>query len=150
MRCVFIMMPIVMLSACQQAAPKSASIEHAWVRLPAVEGRPGAAYFTLHGGPVDDRLMSVSSPQAIKSEMHDMSMAGGIMKMAPINGGLAVPAKGKVTFESSGKHVMLFDVSPKVVSGGKMALTFAMASGQTLEADADVVTAGGDEPHHGK
>jgi copper(I)-binding protein len=139
MRCVFIMMPIVMLSACQQAAPKSASIEHAWVRLPAVEG-----------GPVDDRLMSVSSPQAIKSEMHDMSMAGGIMKMAPINGGLAVPAKGKVTFESSGKHVMLFDVSPKVVSGGKMALTFAMASGQTLEADADVVTAGGDEPHHGK
>jgi periplasmic copper chaperone A len=150
MRPILLMLPVAMLPACQQAAPKSASVEHAWVRLPAVEGRPGAAYFTLHGGPVDDRLMSISSPQAIKSEMHDMSMAGGIMKMAAIDAGLAVPAKGNVTFESSGKHVMLFDISPKVAPGGKMTLSFAMASGEKLEAEADVVAAGGDEPNHGK
>lgn len=150
MRRYSVLIPLVILSACQQAAPKAASVEHAWVRLPAVEGRPGAAYFTLHGGPVDDRLMSVSSPQAIKSEMHDMSMAGGIMKMAPIDAGLAVPAKNDVTFESSGKHVMLYDISPKITPGGKMTLTFAMASGETLEAEADVVPAGGEEPHHGK
>ena len=150
MRRIYLMMPFVMLSACQQAVPKSASVEQAWVRLPAVEGRPGAAYFTLHGGPVDDRLMSVSSPQAIKSEMHDMSMADGIMKMAPIDAGLAVPAKSSVTFESSGKHVMLFDISPKIASRGKMALTFTMASGEKLEAEADVVPAGGEEPYQGK
>ena len=150
MRRYFVVIPLVMLSACQQAAPKAASVEHAWVRLPAVEGRPGAAYFTLHGGPVDDRLMSVSSPQSIKSEMHDMSMAGGIMKMAPIDAGLVVPAQGNVTFESSGKHVMLFDISPKIAPGGKMTLTFAMASGEKLEAQADVVAAGGEEPSQGK
>ncbi len=150
MRRIYVMMTLVTLSACQQAAPKTASVEHAWVRLPAVAGRPGAAYFTLHGGPVDDRLMLVSSPQAIKSEMHDMSMAGGIMKMAPIDAGLAVPAKNDVTFESSGKHVMLFDISPKILPGGKMTLIFAMASGEKLEAEADVVAAGGEEPLHGK
>lgn len=150
MRYIYAMIPLAMLAACQQAAPKAASVEHAWVRLPAVEGRPGAAYFTLHGGPVDDRLMAVSSPQAVKSEMHDMSMAGGVMKMAPIDAGLAVPAKDSVTFESSGKHVMLFDISPKVAAGGKVTLTFAMASGEKLETQADVIAAGGEEPHHGE
>lgn len=150
MRHIYMMMPFVMLSACQQVAPKAASVEHAWVRLPAVEGRPGAAYFTLQGGPVDDRLMSVSSPQSIKSEMHDMSMADGIMKMSAIEGGLVVPAKGKVTFASSGKHVMLFDISPTITPGGKMTLTFTMASGDTLEAEADVTAASGEEPHHAK
>ena len=150
MRRLFVIVPLAILAACQQAAPKAAGVEHAWVRLPAVEGRPGAAYFTLHGGPVEDRLMSVSSPQAIRSEMHDMSMAGGIMRMAPINAGLAVPATSDVSFESSGKHVMLFDISPKVTPGGKMTLNFAMASGERLEAEADVVAAGGEEPHHTK
>ena len=147
MRYPALFLPLVMIAACQQAAPKAASVEHAWVRLPAVAGRPGAAYFTLHGGPVDDRLMAISSPQAIKAEMHDMTMDGGLMKMALIEGGLAVPAKGEVTFDTGGKHVMVYDISPKVAPGGKMALTFTLASGATLEAQADVVAAGGEEPH---
>ena len=146
MRPIALTLPLVALAACQQAAPKAASVDHAWVRLPAVAGRPGAAYFTLHGGPVDDRLMAVGSPQAVRAEMHDMSMAGGIMKMAPIEGGLAVPAKGGVTFSSGGKHVMLFDISPKVSPQGKMTLTFAMASGEKLETQADVISAGDEEP----
>lgn len=147
MRPLALFLPLITLSACQQAAPKAASVDHAWVRLPAVADRPGAAYFTLHGGAVDDRLMTVSSPQAIRAEMHDMSMDGGMMKMAPIDGGLAVPAKGEVAFASGGKHVMLFDISPKAAPGTKMTLTFAMASGEKLEAEADVVAAGGEEPH---
>jgi len=118
---------LLALAGCQQAAPKAASVDHAWVRLPAVPGRP-------------------ASPQAIKAEMHDMSMDGGIMKMAPIDGGLAVPANGEVAFDSGGKHVMLFDISPKALPGGKMTLTFTMASGQKLETEAAVIAAGDEEP----
>ena len=137
---------LLALAGCQQAAPKAASVDHAWVRLPAVAGRPGAAYFTVHGGAVEDRLMAVASPQAVRAEMHDMTMAAGMMKMTPIDAGLAVPAKGDVTFDSGGKHVMLFDISPKVLPGGKMTLTFTMASGQKLEAEAAVIAAGDEEP----
>jgi len=137
---------LLALAGCQQAAPKAASVDHAWVRLPAVAGRPGAAYFTVHGGAVEDRLMAVASPQAVRAEMHDMTMAAGMMKMTPIDAGLAVPAKGDVTFDSGGKHVMLFDISPKVFPGGKMTLTFTMASGQKLEAEAAVIAAGDEEP----
>lgn len=137
---------MLVLAACQQSIPKAASVDSAWVRLPAVAGRPGAAYFTIHGGAVEDRLMSVGSPQAIRAEMHDMSMDGGVMKMAAIEGGLAVPAKGDVAFTSGGKHVMLFDISPQALPGGKMTLTFTMASGQKLETEAAVVAAGDEEP----
>lgn len=137
---------MLVLAACQQSTPKAASVDSAWVRLPAIAGRPGAAYFTIHGGAVEDRLMSVGSPQAIRAEMHDMSMDGGVMKMAAIEGGLAVPAKGDVAFTSGGKHVMLFDISPQALPGGKMTLTFTMASGQKLETEAAVVAAGDEEP----
>ncbi len=135
------------LVACQQPAPKAARIEKASVHLPAVAGNPGAAYFTLHGGPVADRLMSVSSPLAIRAEMHDMTMRGKMMSMAAIDGGLDVPAGGTVNFASGGKHVMLFDISPKVEAGGKIPLVLGFASGAKLETQADVIAAGGEDAH---
>jgi periplasmic copper chaperone A len=143
----FTALPLIFaMAACQQPAPKAASVEAAIVRLPAVKGNPGAAYFILKGGPVDDRLMAVSSPLAVRAEMHEMAMDGGKMNMAPIDGGLAVPAKRQIAFETGGKHVMLFDISPKMTDGEKMPLTLLFASGTTLETQADVVAPGEDAP----
>ncbi len=133
----------VLLSACQEA-PKAAHVDDALVRLPAVSGNPGAGYFTLTGGPADDRLMSVSSPLAIRAEMHDMSMKDGAMSMTPLDAGLDVPKGGTVRFESGGKHVMLFDISPKVAAGGTMPLELNFASGAKLATDARVIAAGDD------
>lgn len=149
MRRLALILPVLALAACGQPAPKTASVEHALVQLPAVPGRPGAAYFTLTGGPVDDRLMAVTSPLAVKAEMHEMKMAGGMMSMAAIEGGMPVPAGGKVEFSTGGNHVMLFDISPKVAVGGKMPLQLSFASGAKLEAEAEVVAAGtaGDHAH---
>jgi periplasmic copper chaperone A len=144
----FTALPLILaIAACQQAAPKATRVEAATVRLPAVKGNPGAAYFTLKGGPVDDRLMAVSSPLAVRAEMHAMAMGEGQMNMAPIDGGLAVPAKSRIAFETGGKHVMLFDISPKVTAGDKMPLTLSFASGTMLETQADVVAPGEEAPH---
>jgi periplasmic copper chaperone A len=138
---------VCLASACQQAVPGAARVEGATVRLPAVAGNPGAGYFTLHGGPVDDRLMSVSSPLAVRSEMHDMKMGDHMMmSMSVIDGGVALPAGGLVRFSSGSKHLMLFDISPKVAAGGKMPLVLAFASGAKLQTDAEVVAAGGPSP----
>jgi periplasmic copper chaperone A len=134
-----------LLAACQQA-PRAARIDTALVRLPAVPGNPGAGYFTLTGGPAADRLMSVSSPLAIRAEMHTMEMKGGTMAMTALDAGLDVPAAAAITFESGGKHVMLFDISPKVTAGATMPLELHFASGATLKADARVIAAGDDAP----
>ncbi|MGL1255118.1 hypothetical protein ACSTLX_25660, partial [Vibrio parahaemolyticus] len=47
--------------------PSAIHADHAYVRLPAVAGRPAVAYFTIHGGPADTVLLSVTSPVVIRT-----------------------------------------------------------------------------------
>ena len=136
-----LLLPITALSACSNKASVR-GVEDAQVRLPAVSGNPGAAYFTLTGGAADDTMTEVSSPQAIRAEMHESKMDGGVMKMRPIAGGVPVPAGETVRFAPGGKHVMLFDINPAVKAGGKMTLVFSYADGSKVEAVAAVKAAG--------
>jgi hypothetical protein len=138
---------LALFAGCAQV-PETTVVTDAQVRLPAVTGRPGAAYFTLKGGPVADRLMSVSSPLAVRTELHDMKMEGGVARMAPIEGGVELPAGGEIKFETGGRHVMLYDVSPKAVAGGKMPLRFTFASGASLDAEAEIMAPGGEGSGH--
>lgn len=139
----------VALAGCQQKQEVSAS--GAWVRLPAVSGRPGAAYFTLHGGAAADTLVAVSAPFAARAEMHEtmadhaMSGAMPMMTMAPIDK-VPVPAGGDVTFAPGGRHVMLFGVAPGTRAGDSAPITLSFASGRKIEATAKIVGAGDPPP----
>lgn len=135
---------MALLSACAPKGELAAS--NAWVRLPAVAGQPGAAYFTVQGGAAQDTLLAVSTPAAIRAELHE-SMKGehGMMKMAPLKDVAIAPA-GKLEFAPGGRHVMLFSIGPAVKPGQKIPLTLAFASGKTLRLDAKVVGAGDPAP----
>ncbi|WP_448663522.1 copper chaperone PCu(A)C [Sphingomonas sp. CJ20] len=136
----------LLVAGCQQPAELKA--EKAWVRLPAVAGNPGAAYFTLSGGDKPDTLLSVSTPAALKVELHEsMKGEGGMMAMRPLKD-VAVPARGTIAFEPGGRHVMLFGVGPNVKVGDKLPLSLAFAGGKTLTVQADVVGAGDPAPGH--
>ena len=140
MRYFALFLPLIALSACQ---PKPVEgVKDARITLPAVAGRPGAAYFTLTGGEADNRLLQVTSPQVIRVELHESMMKGGMMSMGAIEGGVAVPAGTKVEFKPGGKHAMLFDIAPAVKAGGKIKLTLTYANGRAVEVDADVKPAG--------
>lgn len=134
---------VAMLSACQPAEIRA---DGAWVRLPAVAGQPGAAYFTVHGGAKADTLVAVSAPFALRAEMHE-SMKGdhGMMSMAPIRD-VAVPAGAAMAFAPGGKHVMLYSVGPNVKPGDTVPLTLAFAGGAKIEVPAKVVGAGDPAP----
>ena len=135
------------LVGCGQNTTQQQSVSEAWVRLPAAAGRPAAGYFTIKGGSVPDRLMGISSPLAVRAELHDMSMTGGVMSMAEIKGGVDVPRGDDLIFKPGGKHAMLFDVSPKATPGTTIPLTFSFASGATLSVEAKAVAAGDEDPH---
>jgi periplasmic copper chaperone A len=147
MRAVLALCGALVLTACGSAEPKQQAIEDAWVRLPAASGRPAAAYFTIQGGSVPDRLMGISSPLAVRAELHDMTMKDGVMSMAEIKGGVEVPRNDELSFKPGGKHGMLFDVSPKVTAGKTIPLTFSFASGATLSFEAKAIAAGDEDPH---
>jgi copper(I)-binding protein len=142
----------MVLAGCHQAGELGA--DHAWVRLPGVTGRPGAAYFTIHGGAKPTTLVAVSAPFALKAEMHEsmpdmtMPMDHGMepaMTMAPVKD-VAVPSGGEVKFAPGGKHVMLFDMAPRVQSGDTVPLSLQFADGRKIEVKAKVVSAGEAEP----
>ncbi len=145
MRAVFgVVFAGAVLAGCQQT---ELAVTDASVQLPVVSGRPGAAYFTVKGGAQTTSLVAVSSPVAIRTEMHEMKQEGGMMTMAPLKD-VAIPAGGTVEFKSGGKHVMLFDVSPSVRSGDTVPLRLSFADGRTIEVKA-MARAPGDAPVHG-
>ena len=133
----------LLLAGCGQPAGLGAS--KAWVRLPAVAGRPGAAYFTISGGAQPDILLAVSTPAALRSELHETTDHQGVKSMQPTRD-LPVPAKGVLEFAPGGRHVMLFDLGPGVKPGTRVPLALAFASGKKLEVQAQVVGAGDPPP----
>ncbi len=102
---------------------------------------PAAAYFTLHGGPADATLVSISSDVSIRAEMHESMMSGSMSSMKPIQQ-VALPAGSEVVFAPGGKHVMLFDVNPGIKPGAPVPLLFTFADGQRITYKATAVGAG--------
>jgi copper(I)-binding protein len=90
-----------------KAAPGPAlRIVHPWSR-PAAAGGVGAGYFTiLNPGRTQDRLLRVETAGADLAGMHVSTMAGGMMSMTEVNGGVRIDAGGRVDFQPGGLHVM--------------------------------------------
>ncbi|PXA97108.1 copper chaperone PCu(A)C [Nostoc sp. 3335mG] len=149
---------LTMLAACQQQ-PVETKADGAWVRLPAVSGNPGAAYFTVRGGSEPTTLVAVKAPFALRAELHETMKAGGdaashdahagmkdgAMSMQPVKD-VPVPARGTVEFAPGGKHVMLYDIGPAVRPGERAPITLSFADGKTIEVKAIVVAAGDPAP----
>ncbi len=131
------------LAGCSQE--KQLMVSDAWVRLPAVPGRPAAGYFTVHGGPADTTLISVAADAAVRTEMHEMKMANGAMTMGAVRQ-VRVPAASTVRFAPGGLHVMLFDVNPAVKPGGRLNFTFTFADNSRIQLPATVIAAGDPAP----
>ncbi|MCC7266965.1 MAG: copper chaperone PCu(A)C [Caulobacteraceae bacterium] len=124
------------LAACAPAA-RAAPVEvvSAWCR-PAGAGAPTAACYVTLKAAAADRLTTVASPLAGKVEVHDMSMAGGIMRMRHMTEGLPLPAGETVRMGPGGKHLMLIGPKGALTVGGKLplTLTFQKAPAQTVTA----------------
>jgi periplasmic copper chaperone A len=142
----------LLLSAAACGAPErgapAVEVEEAWVRLPAVPGRPAAAYFTLRAYNADIRLTGVTSSDAERVELHDTRMEGGIARMVPLAD--AVIAQGReLSFEPGGAHAMLFGLGDSVGPGGRVALTFNFDGAPSVDVQAEARAASG-EGHGGR
>ncbi|MEP9400680.1 copper chaperone PCu(A)C [Sphingomonas sp. VNH70] len=125
---------------------RGTEIEDAWVRLPAVPGRPAAAYATIHGGNQPAVLTAIASPAARRIELHhSMATDHGAMTMRPIER-LPIPSRKTVTLAPGGLHAMLFDLTGDLRPGGKVMLKFRLGSGDEIWVDAKLVGAGDPAP----
>lgn len=139
---------LAVVAACSPEPAAELTVADAWVRLPAVPGRPGAAYMTLTGGPQPARLTAIASPQIATIELHETvgdHGAGGMMAMRPVPA-IDVPARGRVALAPGGLHAMLFGLPPALRPGDRLPLTLRFADGKTLAVDAAAVAAGASAP----
>lgn len=130
---------LLVLAACGQRP--ELRVADGWVRLPAVPGNPAAAYFTIHGGETADRLIGVTSPVAVRTEMHQTMETGGVSSMAPLDS-VDIPPKGEIAFAPGGRHVMLFNINPGIVPGKTVRMIFTFNSGERIIYDAPARAAG--------
>lgn len=131
----FALLAPLALASCGDPAP--AYIDQAYVRLSPNKGSPAAGYFVAHGGDAGAQIRGVLTDYALRIEMHESVMEGGVMKMKPVSS-VDVPAKGTLAFAPGGKHLMLWGVNDTAISRGKLTLTFLMANGDRLLVDAIV------------
>lgn len=147
---------MLLLVACKKPEPAVPEVEHAWVRLPPIPGNPAAGYFELHAGKSADRLLGVASPKAASIELHQTlaaSMVGTktgdvsptMTSMRPI-ASVPMPPGSVTTFQPGGYHLMLMGLDRTVRKGSRVPLHFRLASGRTVDAQADVVSAGDPAP----
>jgi copper(I)-binding protein len=147
------------LAACQPSAPEPASsaaapdaapgiaLKDAVIQLPAVVGRPGAAYFTVsQTGGAARKLVAVYVEGAKRSEMHESGMKDGMMTMAEVKE-VALGDGKSVEFKPGGYHAMLFDLGPSLKAGGTAEITITLDNGDKVSAPAKVQTVGGDAGH---
>ncbi|SFP66725.1 copper chaperone PCu(A)C [Sphingomonas rubra] len=133
----------LMLAGC--LSPDRIEAEDAWVRLPAVPGRPAVGYFTLHGGAAPTRLVAVNADLAQRTEMHESMAAGGVTTMRSIDA-VPLPAGGTIAFAPGARHLMLFGVNPSLKPGGSTVLSFTFADGSRIERRAWAIGPGDPAP----
>ena len=107
-----------------------------------------AAYMLIENhGRIDDRLLGGSSPLAGKVQVHEMSMAGGIMSMHALPDGLAIPAGKTVNFEPQANyHLMLSGLKSPLKNGSRLPLTLNFAKAGMVHVDVPVLPLGSRGP----
>lgn len=125
-------------------AQSNVKVEDAWVRGTVAQQKSTGAFMRLTAQK-DVRLVSVSSPVAGVTEVHEMAMDKDVMRMRAVPA-LPLPAGKAVELKPGGYHVMLLDLKGAVKAGDTVPLTLvfedAQAKRETLELQLPVRTLG--------
>lgn len=111
-------------------------ISNAWISEAPPVAKNNAAFVTLKNGTRKDALLGVETPAAGAAELHQMSMAGGLMRMQrlPL---INLAPNAELKFGPGGRHIMLINMKSPLKAGDKVPLTliFRKAGKITVEAE---------------
>jgi periplasmic copper chaperone A len=119
-----------------------------WARATPKGAQVGGAYLTVTNmGGAADRLVGGSSAVAKEVQVHEMTMANGVMKMRPVAGGLEIKPGQTVTLKPGGYHIMFIGLKRPLKRGERFKVTLAFAKAGKV--DVDFVTEGLGAMHGG-
>ena len=155
--------PVLALAALGAATPTpiaaepyragSITVSDAWARETASAQKAGGGFMIIdNAGSRPDRLLSATSGVADKVELHTVSMDGGVMRMRPMAGGIAIPPRGRVELRPGSFHIMFMALKAPLRRGESVPVTLRFARAGTVTARLAVQTIGAMGPdggHHG-
>ncbi|WP_294770852.1 copper chaperone PCu(A)C [uncultured Rhodoferax sp.] len=126
-----------LLAACLSTSlwAQTVEVKNAWARA-TVQGQKASGAFMTLTAKEGSTLVSVSSPVAGVTEVHEMKMEGDVMKMRALPS-LELPAGKAVELKPGGYHVMLLDLKLPLMKDTTipMTLVFKDAKGQQSKMD---------------
>jgi periplasmic copper chaperone A len=134
-----------LLSACASGSSETAAdpqgsapgtgacpitVADAWVKAQDTD-MTGAFGVLQNAGDAEVTVVSATSPQAGRMEIHEVVDKDGAMVMQPKAGGLLVPAGGSATLQPGSDHLMLMDLPAPIQAGDEVAITVTCDDGGT-------------------
>jgi len=109
-------------------------IDDVWART----GQPGqvsAAFMDVKNKGAADKIVSAHCDCAKATELHDMNMADGKMRMMQVSA-MEIPADGELKLKSGSYHIMLIGLNRPLVAGEMLPITlkFEKAGEVTVQA----------------
>lgn len=126
MKRLLILPALVLLSACGRSSePDALAVVAPADALcrPTPNGRDATGCYITLTASRDDRLVGVASPMAAEGQIHEMKIQDGVMSMAELKDGLALPAGEAVTLKPGGNHIMLMGLTQPLKVGDTVPLT---------------------------
>lgn len=140
--------------ACSQGDGAGSELKmlDGWVRAP-IPGRANTAAYIKLSNPSDSdwTLVSVSSDQAARVELHQHSEDGGMMRMRKVDS-VTIAAGTTMELMPGGYHLMLFDIGEHIAHVKAVAFNFSAADGRQarfLLPVRSILDGEGEGSHHG-
>lgn len=125
------------------------TVKEPWVRGTVAQQKASGAFMQITSA-TGGKVISVASPVAGVAEIHEMAMAGDMMKMRAVSA-LELPAGKTVELKPGGYHVMLMDLKSQLKAGDTVPLTLVIegkdGKRETLELKAPVKALGAAAEH---
>jgi copper(I)-binding protein len=117
------------------------TIDHPYARS-TVAGQPvGGGFMRFVNGGGADRLVSASAKVSKSVELHEMTMAGDVMKMRQVDA-IELPAGQTVELKPGGYHVMFIGLKAPLKVGDRFPLTLTFEKAGAVTVDMMVMAPG--------
>jgi len=114
------------------SAHAAVQVTGAWARATMPGQKVAGVYLQLESD-VKARLVGVRTAAAKSAEVHEMSHAGGVMRMRRLES-LDLPAGEPIDLHPGGLHIMLLDIHQPLQVGQRVPLTLIVeAAGKRVE-----------------
>lgn len=125
------------------------TVGNAWTRATPPNAMAGGGFLVItNKGNADDKLIAASAPVTERTELHEMAVIDGVMKMREMEGGIPVPAGETVELKPGGLHVMFMDIKQPLKEGETLPITLTFEKAGTVTVDMPIAKIGAKEMNH--